>query len=136
MQFDIEANEELQFNADAAPDQLIVEPPTNAIHKKAQESIAKRVKRRLRSTEVSSIAERVTQRGRESASPVLDHKTGKLLKYRQFLHDPKHKELCTKAGANAFGRLAQGVGGRITGTNTIFFIHKNEIPQDRLKDVT
>ena len=28
------------------------------------------------------------------------------------------------------------MGGRIDGTNTIFFVHKNEIPQDRLKDVT
>jgi hypothetical protein len=52
------------------------------------------------------------------------------------LRDPKHKEIWTKAGANEFGRLAQGVGGRMDGTNTIFFIHKKEIPQDRLKDVT
>jgi hypothetical protein len=52
------------------------------------------------------------------------------------LRDPKHKEIWTKAGANEFGRLAQGVGGRMDGTNTIFFVHKNEIPQDRLKDVT
>jgi hypothetical protein len=52
------------------------------------------------------------------------------------LRDPKHKEIWTKAGANEFGRLAQGVGGRIDGTNTIFFVHKHEIPQDRLKDVT
>jgi len=28
------------------------------------------------------------------------------------------------------------VGGRIDGTNTIFFVHKHEIPQDRLKDIT
>ena len=37
--------------------------------------------------------------------------------------------------ANKFGRLAQGVGGRVKGTDTIFFIHKHKIPQDRLKDV-
>jgi hypothetical protein len=36
-----------------------------------------------------------------------------------------------------FGRrLAQGIGGRIKGTDTIRFIHKWEIPADRLKDVT
>ena len=52
------------------------------------------------------------------------------------LRDPKQKEIWTKAGANEFGRLAQGVGGRIDGTNTIYFIHKHDIPQDRLKDVT
>ena len=71
-----------------------------------------------------------------SANPVLDFNTGKLLEYHQLLRDPKHKEIWTKAGANEFGRIAQGVGGRIDGTNTIFFVHKHEIPQDRLKDVT
>jgi len=49
---------------------------------------------------------------------------------------PNTKEIWTKAGANEFGRLAQGVGGQIDGTNTIFFVHKHKIPQDRLKDVT
>jgi hypothetical protein len=38
--------------------------------------------------------------------------------------------------ANEFGRLAQGVGGRVTGTNTIFFIQKDQFPIDRRKDVT
>ena len=85
---------------------------------------------------MSSISKRVAQRQRESANPVLNHNTGKLLKYRQLLRNPKHNERWTTAGPNEFGRLAQGVGGRIKGTNTIFFIHKNKIPQDRLKDVT
>ena len=57
--FDIEANEEQQFDTNAAPTQLIVESPTKAIHKKAPESIAERINRRLQST--SSIAERVSQ---------------------------------------------------------------------------
>ena len=52
------------------------------------------------------------------------------------LHHPKLQEIWNRAGANKFGRLAQGVGGRIEGTNTIHFIKKQEIPQDRLKDVT
>jgi len=34
------------------------------------------------------------------------------------------------------GRLAQGLPGRVDGTNTIFFIHKHEVPPDRRKDVT
>ena len=39
--------------------------------------------------------------------------------------------------ANKFGRLFQGVGGRIAApTNTCFFVHKHEVPPDRLKDVT
>ena len=38
--------------------------------------------------------------------------------------------------ANKFGQLAQGVGGRIKGTNTIFFIRRDEFPRTRMKDVT
>ncbi len=38
--------------------------------------------------------------------------------------------------ANEFGRLAQGVGGRVEATNTIFFIHKDQVPKDRMRDVT
>ena len=59
-----------------------------------------------------------------------------MLEYRQLLRHPKLQEIWNREGANQFGRLAQGVGGRIEGTNTIHFIKKQEIPQDRLKDVT
>ena len=38
--------------------------------------------------------------------------------------------------ANEFGQLAQGVGGQIKGTNTIFFVHKHQVPQDRWRDIT
>ncbi len=38
--------------------------------------------------------------------------------------------------ANEFGRLAQGVGGRVKATKTIFFIRKDQLPKDRMKDVT
>ena len=38
--------------------------------------------------------------------------------------------------ANKFGRLAQGVGGRIKGTNTIKFIYKCKVPREQFKDVT
>ena len=37
---------------------------------------------------------------------------------------------------NEFGRLAQGVGGPVKGTNTIKFIHKTDVPINRFKDVT
>ncbi len=37
--------------------------------------------------------------------------------------------------ADEFGQLAQGIGGRIKGTDTIRFIHKHKIPADRLKDL-
>ena len=71
VRFNIEANEEIQFEANEAL-QLIVESPTKPLYKRAPESIADRVKKGLRNTHVSSIAERVAQRQRESANPVLD----------------------------------------------------------------
>jgi hypothetical protein len=52
------------------------------------------------------------------------------------MSDPKYKETWSKSAANEFGQLAQGVGGRYICTNTIFFIHKNQVPHDRMKDVT
>jgi hypothetical protein len=153
--FDLGANEEQPFDANTPP-QLIVESSAKSKHQQqpkpppilkqpkivVSESIADRVKSRretlpsLGQTPGQLIAERIAQWRREFASLVLNQDTGKMLEYHQLLHDPKHKAIWSKAGANEFGRLAQGVGGRIDGTNTIFFVHKHEIPQDRLKDVT
>eukprot|EP00804_Cyclotella_cryptica_P001028 CCRYP_008343-RA/>CCRYP_008343-RA protein AED:0.62 eAED:0.41 QI:0/0/0/1/0/0/2/0/182 len=67
---------------------------------------------------------------------ILDQETGQLLEYRQLLRHPKYLDIWNRAGANEFGRLAQGIGGRIKGTNTIQFIQKHAIPIARLKDVT
>ena len=70
------------------------------------------------------------------AMAVMDAETGKLLNYKQLMRDPKHKKRRSVSSANEFGRLANGVGGRIKGTNTIKFIRKREVPNDRRKDVT
>ena len=85
-----------------------------------------------------SIAKQVAARRcqKEQANPILDHKTGKILEYRQFLRHPKFKEIWSKAAANEFHRLAQGIKGRVEPTNTIEFIHKSEIPREQMKDVT
>ncbi len=72
---------------------------------------------------------------RERAQLIHDKESGEYLKYRQLMRDPKYKETWSKSAANEFGRLTQGVGGRYKGTNTIFFIHKNQVPHDRMKDV-
>ena len=61
------------------------------------------------------------------ANPVLDHETGQLLKYHALLQHPTYKDAWNLLAANKFGRLAQEVGERIKGTNTIYFIHKSEI---------
>ena len=60
-----------------------------------------------------------------------------MMNYRQLLRNPKYREVWSKSSANEFGRLANGVGGRIKNpTNTIKFIHEHEIPKQRKEDVT
>ena len=73
----------------------------------------------------------------QHAMTVMDADTGKLLNYKQVMRNPKYKIKWAKSSANEFGRLANGVGGRIKKpTNTIRFIRKEDIPKDRKKDVT
>ena len=53
------------------------------------------------------------------------------------MRHPDYKGPWSLSSANEFGRLANGVGGRIKNpTNTIKFIHKHDVPHDRRKDVT
>ena len=75
------------------------------------------------------------QEQRERAQLIYDKESGEYLKYRQLICDPKYKEKWSQSAAKEFGRLAQGAGGKFKGTNTIFFIHKNQVPHDWMKDV-
>ena len=70
------------------------------------------------------------------ALAVMDAETGKVLNYRKLMQSQKHKETWSKLSANKFGRLANRVGGRIEGTNTIKFIPKRDVPRKQMKDVT
>jgi len=70
------------------------------------------------------------------AMAVLDADKGKLLNYRQLLRHSKHKKGWQISSANEFCHLANEVGGRIKGTNTIKFIRKNKVPKDHMKDIT
>eukprot|EP00984_Skeletonema_dohrnii_P002295 scaffold797_cov118-Skeletonema_dohrnii-CCMP3373.AAC.10 len=72
----------------------------------------------------------------QQAMAVMDQETGKMLNYRQLLRDPKYRKDWLISAANEFGRLAQGVGNRVKGTNTIKFIRKEDVPKQRMKDVT
>ena len=85
-----------------------------------------------------SIADRVAHQRREveAAHEVLNQETGQHLEYHQLLKHPRFREGWNRSASNEFGRLAQGIEGRIKGTDTIRFIHKHEIPADRFKDVT
>ena len=70
------------------------------------------------------------------AAAVMDEDTGELLEYRQLMKHTKYKRVWGRAFGNEIGRLAQGMPGRVEGTNTFFFIPYSAIPTDRLKDVT
>jgi hypothetical protein len=53
------------------------------------------------------------------------------------MQNPKYKKTWSLSLANEFGRLANGIGGRIQNpTNTIEFIFQHEVPSDRMKDIT
>jgi hypothetical protein len=72
----------------------------------------------------------------KQAMHVLDKESGKMLNCRQLLRHPKYTEALSLSSANEFSRLAQGVGGRIKGTDTIRFIRESNVPRNRQKDVT
>ena len=80
---------------------------------------------------------RSSTRHTERAQTVYDEETNTYLKYRQLIRHPKYKEIWNKSAANEFGRLANGLkDGRVKPTNTIRFIRKEDVPADRMKDVT
>ena len=60
----------------------------------------------------------------------------KLLEYHHLVANPKTRLTWTHSYGNEIGQLAQGMPGWNTGTNTIFFIKRDQIPRDRAKDVT
>ena len=66
----------------------------------------------------------------------MDGQTGKLLEYRHLIKRPEYKDDWNYSYGNELGWLAQGMKGRVEGTENIFFIHKNEVPNDRQRDVT
>ena len=69
------------------------------------------------------------------AKKIIDDDTGKEFNYRQLSKHPKHKKICKQLFANEIGRLSQGAGGRVDGTDNMFFIAKYQVSKGRLKDV-
>ncbi len=70
------------------------------------------------------------QEQRKCVQLMCNEETGEYLNYWQLNQDPKHKEIWNTSVANEFGRLAQGFGGGVKATNTIFFIRKDQVPKD------
>ena len=69
------------------------------------------------------------------AGSVLDTETGELLEYRHLIKHPKLKDEWKYSFGNEIGQLAQGMPGRNNGTDTMFFVHKHQIPRHKLKDI-
>jgi hypothetical protein len=65
------------------------------------------------------------------AYAVTDEATGEQLEYHHLLKHPKYRDIWLVSAANEFGRLAQGIGGWVAGTDTMFFIQKHQVPQGR-----
>jgi hypothetical protein len=66
------------------------------------------------------------------ANSVINEDTGASLEYRHLIKDDSTFPVWNKATANEFGRLAQGVGDRIEGSNTIFFIPRQAVPRGKI----
>ena len=61
---------------------------------------------------------------------------GELLEYRHLIAHLTTRTTWMHSYGNEIGQLAQGMPGQNTGTNTIIFTKKNQVPKDRAKDVT
>ncbi len=71
----------------------------------------------------------------EMANLVIEE-NGELLEYFHLIAHHTTRATWKHSYGNEIGQLAQGMPGRNTGTNTIIFIKKNQVPHDRAKDVT
>jgi hypothetical protein len=66
------------------------------------------------------------------ANSVIKEETGASLEYRHIINDASTFTIWNEATANEFGRLAQGVGNRMNGSNTIFFIPRQAVPKVKI----
>ena len=69
------------------------------------------------------------------ANAIIDPISGASMEYMHLFKIPKHRVSWTTSFSNKLGRLAQGVGDRIKGTNTIYFIDYALIPKDCRSDI-
>lgn len=66
---------------------------------------------------------------------VLNKETGELMEYRHLIANPKYQPIWKPAYGKEIGRLAQGILRVVEGTNTIVFIPRNEVLEDRWRDI-
>jgi hypothetical protein len=113
--------------------------PNNS--RQARIEMRERIRRHLEAKSMARIPQqntylRQTTRSNKQAQLIHDKEMNTYLNYCQLLHHAKYKDAWAKSAANEFGRLAQGLkDGRVKGTDTIKFIHKDQVPAERIKDV-
>ena len=66
-----------------------------------------------------TLASRTFQRHMLNA--VLDKDMGEIMEYIHLIGNPKYRDIWSYVYGNELGRLAQGLKGRVEGTNTVFF---------------
>jgi hypothetical protein len=66
------------------------------------------------------------------ANAVINQDTGASLEYRHLIQEETTFTVCNKAASNQFGRLAQGAGDRIEGSNTNFFVPRSAVPKGKV----
>jgi hypothetical protein len=66
------------------------------------------------------------------ANAVIHPTTGANMEYRGLISDDAKLPTWDRAAANEFGRLDQGVGGFIEGSNTIFFILRSAVSKKKV----
>ena len=66
----------------------------------------------------------------KTVNAIIDDDTVKEFNCRQLSKHPKHHNIWNKYFVNELGRLAQGAGGLLEGTYTIFFIAQDQVPKD------
>jgi hypothetical protein len=66
------------------------------------------------------------------ANAIINQDTGASMEYRHLIQDEITFPVWNKAAENEFGRLEKGIGGRIEGSNTIFFIPRNAVPKGKI----
>ena len=72
---------------------------------------------------------------KEVLAAVLNEETDKIMEYRHLIGNPKYRDLWQSSYGDEIGRLAQGMPGRVKGTDMIFFIKKKDAPAHRWRDI-
>ena len=65
------------------------------------------------------------------ANTIINPKPVQSLEYRQVIHSEKHKHVWKQSSDNNFGRLMQGIRGRVKGNDCIHFIHRTQTPKGK-----